>query len=333
NNVFKEWEEAKIITEVLPEEKSTSNPVYYLPHRPVVRESSLSTKIRPVFDCSVKGYNGISLNDCMEAGPSLFPNIVAILIRFRRWQVGLSSDLTMAFLQLKLNPLDQDVSRFFLDDGTSLRLMKFLRVPFGNRCSPFLLNATIKVHIAKYPPSLARQELDENLYMDDWITGADTDAEGCELINQGNAILQDASMSLAKCASSSPVVSDMLKREFGSRHLDADFIKILGMNWMTSADCFRFDGIDMTSSVRPTKRIVLSFVARLFDPLGFLNPFVTTVKILFQKLWKLHLDWDEQLPEELEREFRTWISGLEVLKSWEIPRCYFRGCIWSNLVA
>ena len=50
--------------------------VYYMPHRLVVKESSLSTKVRPVFDASAKGYNGVSLNDCLETGPSLLPDLL-----------------------------------------------------------------------------------------------------------------------------------------------------------------------------------------------------------------------------------------------------------------
>ena len=245
----------------------------------------------------------------------------------------MSADITKAFLQLKLNEKDQDVHRFYWDDGNSIRLMKFLRVPFGNRSSPFLLNATIKTHLAKYPASIARQELDDNLYVDDWCTGQDTDTEAFELISEGSEILGEAGLPLAKCASSSEVVSEQIRHEFGSRHLDADFIKLLGMLWMTNSDCFRFDGIEIPiDSVQLTKRMVLSFVARLFDPLGFLNPFIISLKVLFQKLWRLHLDWDQELPDELGQEFRTWISDLELVKSWEIPRCYFLGSTWNTLV-
>jgi hypothetical protein len=52
-------------------------------------------------------------------------------------------------------------------------------------------------------------------------------------------------------------------------------VKILGLTWLTLGDCFRFEGIDVPPSLRLTKRTVLSFVARLFDPLGLLNPYVT----------------------------------------------------------
>ena len=34
------------------------------------------------------------------------------------------------------------------------------------------------------------------------------------------------------------------------------------------------------------KRVVLSCVARLFDPLGFVSPFTMVAKMLFQELWQ-----------------------------------------------
>ena len=60
-------------------------PVFYLPHRPVVKEMSSTTKVRPVFDASAKGPNLVSLNDCLETDPSLIASLAEILIRFRRW--------------------------------------------------------------------------------------------------------------------------------------------------------------------------------------------------------------------------------------------------------
>ncbi|KAJ8049619.1 hypothetical protein HOLleu_02443 [Holothuria leucospilota] len=72
-------------------------------NRPVIRESSLTTKIPPVFDASAKGYNGLYLNDCLETGPSLIPNLTGILLRFWRWQIGLTADITKAFLQIKIS--------------------------------------------------------------------------------------------------------------------------------------------------------------------------------------------------------------------------------------
>lgn len=334
NAVFGEMETTGIITEVPDSDSENGNPVYYLPHRPVIREASVSTKIRPVFDASAKGFNGISLNDCVHAGPSLHPDLTSILLRFRRWQIGLSADVTKAFLQIKLrDSRDQDLHRFFLTppDGGKVRTMKFLRVPFGNKSSPYLLNATVKHHLSRCPPSPAIVELDDNMFVDDWLSGDDDDESVCSLFKQGESIMNQAGMSFAKCSSNSEVVSDMFLKEYESKHLDADSVKILGLKWSKLCDCFGFDGIEVSPSIQLTKRHVLSFVARLFDPLGLLSPYVMTIKVLFQQLWKLGLGWEDELPVDLAKHFKVWLDGLVVLKQWDIPRCYFPGTKWRHL--
>ena len=80
----------------------------------------------------------------------------------------------------------------------------------------------------------------------------------------------------------------------------------------------------MPEDVVPSKRVVLSFIARLFDPLGFLTPYVMLAKVLFQELWVLGLQWDEELPPALVDLFQIWLLGLSVLKDWEISRQYAR---------
>ena len=57
-----------------PDQIESSDPVYYMPHRPIYKPQSKSTKIRPVFDCSAKSYNGKSLNDLLSKGPNLTPD-------------------------------------------------------------------------------------------------------------------------------------------------------------------------------------------------------------------------------------------------------------------
>ena len=43
--------------------------------------------------------------------------------------------------------------------------------------------------------------------------------------------------------------------------------------------------------VRITKRSVLSLLARVFDPMGFVLPFTVNARHLFQDIWRLGLDW------------------------------------------
>ena len=42
-----------------------------MPYRVVIRESTELTKLRVVYDASVKSESGFSLNDCLEKGPPL----------------------------------------------------------------------------------------------------------------------------------------------------------------------------------------------------------------------------------------------------------------------
>ena len=103
---------AGIVEEVSVEDMKGNGPVFYMPHKPVVRDTAVSTKGRPVFDASAKGYNGVSLNDCMEVGPCLLSNLTEILLRFRRWKVAITADVEKDFLQISLRPGDRDVHRF-----------------------------------------------------------------------------------------------------------------------------------------------------------------------------------------------------------------------------
>ena len=95
NYVLQEMENDGIIEEVHCDQKVSPHPAtFYMPHRPVVKESGSTTKMMPVFDASAAGRNGVSLNDYMEAGPNFMPNLPEILIRFRRRQIALTADIT-----------------------------------------------------------------------------------------------------------------------------------------------------------------------------------------------------------------------------------------------
>ena len=83
-------------------EKVTSDPVgreFYIPHKPVIRESAESTKLRIVFDASARSNEkSPSLNDCLETGPSLQKLLWDVLVRNRLKAVALAGGLKQAFL-------------------------------------------------------------------------------------------------------------------------------------------------------------------------------------------------------------------------------------------
>ena len=107
---------------------------------------------------------------------------------FRRWKVALTGDIKKAFLQINVRK-DRDVHRFLWNINGNIRTMRFVRVPFGNKSSPFLLNATIKHLLKGFPSSEVVAELNDNLYVDDWLSGADSAEEAFVKFNEARSVL------------------------------------------------------------------------------------------------------------------------------------------------
>ena len=73
--------------------------ITYLPHREVVRNDKSSTKMRIVFNASVKGSNGTSLNSCLYKGPNLTPKLYDVLLKFRCHEIAITADIEKAYHQ------------------------------------------------------------------------------------------------------------------------------------------------------------------------------------------------------------------------------------------
>ena len=135
------------IVEVVKIPSQMSNKAYYILHHAVIRTDMRTTKLRIVYDASIK-VNGLSLNECGQ-------NIFDILLQFRLHNVALVANIEKAFLMVGVDERDRDVLRFlWIDDINSdlprLEVLRFARVTFGVSSSSFLLNATIRHHMEQY---------------------------------------------------------------------------------------------------------------------------------------------------------------------------------------
>ena len=66
---------------------------HYIPHHPVKKDSP-TTPLRIVYDCSCKASpNQASLNECLQSGPPLLNDMLAILLRFRTHKYGIVTDI------------------------------------------------------------------------------------------------------------------------------------------------------------------------------------------------------------------------------------------------
>ncbi len=332
---------------------------HYLPHHAVVRTDKATTKVRVVYDASATSSSGISLNSCLYPGPCLLKTVAEILIRFRVNPIALISDIEKAFLMISVNEGDRDVLRFlwYKDVNSSEReqvIYRFCRVVFGVTCSPFLLNATLKHHIEKYSTTYPEvcSKLLNALYVDDVSSGGHTVEETFQLYEIAKKIMKEGGFNLRKWQSNSSELIEKIteveereqvkvKETKPISQEDASFAKtelsktsgqeitsqkILGLNWDSVKDTinFEFSSIEKISQkTNVTKRIVLSCIAKIFDPLGLITPITTMFKDFMQKLFKVKLDWDEILPEDLHTEWIKLTSELENTPNISVPRYYF----------
>ena len=118
----------------------------------VVKQSSTTTKVRVVFDASVKTSTGVSLNDTLCVGPTVHSTLVDVLLRFRLHRVALIANVSRMYHAVALAPLDKDLHCFVWRDSPDKPLEDFTmtRVTFGVSASSFIANMCVKQNAVDY---------------------------------------------------------------------------------------------------------------------------------------------------------------------------------------
>ncbi|GFR14076.1 uncharacterized protein TNCT_623891, partial [Trichonephila clavata] len=98
-------------------------------------------------------------------------------------------------------------------------------------------------------------------------------------------------------------------------------VKTLGLSWRPREDTFMYQMNLQEVPVTITKRTILSFISKLYDPLGLLQPIIIKAKMMIQKIWLLKIDWDQNLPRQEIENFQRYVAELHQLKDLKIPRC------------
>uniref|UniRef100_A0A1I7T3X2 CCHC-type domain-containing protein n=1 Tax=Caenorhabditis tropicalis TaxID=1561998 RepID=A0A1I7T3X2_9PELO len=305
NKIFEEQLSLGFIEIVSDENHLDGKVVHYLAHHPVIKESSKSTQVRIVFDGSARiKKNERSLNDALHTGESLLPEIAGVMLRNRKPAILISADIKKAFLQLNLHVQDRDATRFlWISPEGDIICYRYKRVQFGLKSSPFLLNCTIKEHLAQYDCEFAK-EMQRSIYVDNVYVGVNDEMEAQEFYKVSKKIFQDAQNELMP-----------IPLEFNEQ-------KLLGTPWNTNSDELILQLPQKRSGIT-SKRTVLKFIASCFDVLGLLAPVTLYGKLFFQELCKVTQSWDTPLSEELDKQ---WISIVEAWKGepWKFPRQYFK---------
>ena len=111
----------------------------YLPHHPVVKESSTSTKVRVVFDASAKTTNGKSLNDILAIGSPLQTDLASVLINWRFLRFVFMPDIEKMYRRININKEDAQYQRILWRSNPNEPIQDYYcsTVMFGTSSAPF----------------------------------------------------------------------------------------------------------------------------------------------------------------------------------------------------
>lgn len=192
------------------------------------------------------------------------------------------------FLQILVHKTDADYQRIFwrFDSNSEVEAYRLLTVTYGTACVPFFANQVIKQLAsdegANFP--LAVSVLEDNIYVDDLMFGADDPASLQLIREQLTQFLMAGGFRTHKwCSNVTQLPGEAHCSERGAvadKALGEDSsTRVLGLSWRPDADVFKFQSRIETVKVL-TKRNFLSLLARLFDPLGWVAPVTISGKTL-----------------------------------------------------
>lgn len=312
---------------------------YYMPHHFVQKRDGNDAKFRVVFNASNKTENGVSLNDIQATGEKLQNNLPVTILRSRLNKIVLTADVSKMYRQVLINEKHLNYQRIVWRAHPSDPITDYqlLTVTYGQRASPHLavraMQQCAKDHEKQYPTAAKLAMTD--FYVDDFITSIETEDAAIHVYETMNALMAKGGFELCKWQSNDPNVNAIINNRNPTTQLelqikDDKYSSMLGIKWNSSEaeDIFVFSIERRTIEPVITKRVIAQQIARLYDPTGLIMPLIVKQNLMLQQLWRLKVDWDEPVPEDVRIEWIDQQKDLHNLNMLKIPRwiCYTSEC-------
>ena len=173
--------------------------------------------------------------------------------------------------------------------------------------------------------------------MDDLIHSCPTTKKAVQSIKELDRVLDTGSFKIKEWRSSSEIVLNELSQVSLKKpdeeksvestavptavHLDGEkCVKTLGVGWNPQTDVFSL-AVKEPSVAKLTKRVVLSNISRLYDPLGLASALTIKARIALQDILRAkNFDWDDPLPDETRVRWQTLFEEIQGLRTLEFPR-------------
>ncbi|XP_044571924.1 uncharacterized protein LOC123257318 [Drosophila ananassae] len=260
-------------------------------HITVCKKDSTTTKLGVAFDGSAVTTSGYSLNDILMAGPVIQPKLFHILLRFRSHPVALTGDICKMYRCVRMASSDSFLQCILWRDSflKELQTYKLDTVTYGTKPASYTsvraMHQLAKDEVKDFP--VGSEILLRDFYVDHPISGGSYKDEVVGILGQISALLSKGEFQLRKWCSNVPSVLDGVPKEDRESYLTFDdgsnFTKTLGLAWDPSTDQWLLSFSSLQPTSKPSRRSVLSSIARLYDLLGLVGPGVTKAKIFLQK--------------------------------------------------
>lgn len=336
NKLYVEYMENYIATRHMEEVPlSTDELAHYLPHHGVLKMSSTSTKLRPVFNASSKSETGISLNEVLCVGPTIQPESFDILLRFREKKFVFTGDIAKMYRQVWIHPSQRKYLRILWrsDLNAQVKHYQLNTVTFGTACAPFLATRSLQQLALENKKTFpkAAAVIENSFYVDDVVIGVDTIEEGVKLRDHIRYILAQSGMPLCKLSANCPdLLVGVPAKDIEPIEDDENQItKKLGIGYKPSSDSFCYHLKPMKEDSEVTKASVLSEIASIYDPIGWIGPVVLTAKLYMKKLWLLNMKWTDKVSDDFRAEWNNFREHFTAVNSIRISR----HCFIDNHVA
>ncbi|XP_052743807.1 uncharacterized protein LOC128198008 isoform X1 [Bicyclus anynana] len=295
---------------------------YYIPHLPVLKLDSESTKIRVVYDASARTTSGFSVNDLQMVGPNVQDSLFNILVRFRQYKYVLAADIEKMYRSIIVHESDRDLQLILWREHPtqSLQTLQLNTVTYGFASSSFLSTRCLWQCGQECAEARIADIIKSDFYVDDLLTGAQTEEDLIHVQQSVSGALAAGGFHLRKYRSNSTaLLNSSLSNAQGDLSI-SNAASTLGISWTSSSDRLNFP-IKFSDPGVITKRTILSCTFKVFDPLGLLSLCTIKPKIIIQRLWsETKLGWDDKVPLHIESEWRTFVKGFQNITNLSISR-------------
>ncbi|XP_015761143.1 PREDICTED: uncharacterized protein LOC107340307 [Acropora digitifera] len=192
-------------------------------------------------------------------------------------------------------------------------------------CASYALNNLANQERVTYPT--AAHFIIHDFYVDDGLTSVESREEAKELIEGAREVCRRGGLRLHKFIANDRSVMESIPKSEQASDINWDLPsellsieRVLGVQWFVGVDSFGYSIVLKDQLL--ARRGVLSTVASIYDPLGFLAPWVLKAKKILQEVCQKGVSWDSPLPDEVRPRWEQWKADLLKLQKLRISRCF-----------